>query len=92
MPEATNMSHDSISPRFFGRNFPVFSPRYSRIALLSKMVSPSSMMTGTFALGLIARNSGECCSPLRVSTGTGSYGRPISSRQSATFIGFGAML
>jgi hypothetical protein len=74
MPEAVNISHDSSSPRASGagRNWPVFSAKYSKMALLSKTVVDPSTMTGTLALGLMAVNPGVCCSPLRVSTGIGS--------------------
>jgi hypothetical protein len=51
---------------------PVFSARYSRIALLSKTVTPSSMIEGTLALGLTARYAGLNCSPRRGSTGIAS--------------------
>ena len=44
---------------------------------------------GTLPFGLTARKSGACCSPLLVSTGTTSYGSLASSRNSATFAGFG---
>src|SRR4051794_14944980 len=47
-------------------------------------------MAGTLAFGLILRKSGLCWSPRRVSTGIGSYGRPVSSSIRATFVGFGA--
>src|SRR5450759_46133 len=60
------------------------------MALLSNTVASPSTIAGTLAFGLIARYSGLCCSPLRVSTGTGSYGKPVSSSMSATFIGLGA--
>ena len=96
MPLAMNISHDNVSPRTaappVGRNWPDFSARYNRIALLSKTVASPSTITGTFAFGLSLRNAGACCSPLRVSTGIGSYGRPASSRNSATLTGFGAWL
>ena len=96
MPEATNISHDSISPRALsvaaGMNWPVFSPRYSRIALLSNTTASPSIIDGSLAFGLIMRYAALCCSPLRLSMGTGSYASPISSRHSATFIGFGAVL
>ena len=36
-------------------NLPVFSPRYWRIALLSKMTASPSTRVGAFAFGLIAR-------------------------------------
>src|SRR5882672_2640391 len=39
-PVATNINHESNSPRasaFSGRNFPVFSARYNRITLLSTL-------------------------------------------------------
>ena len=42
------------------------------MALLSNIVTSPSTMEGTLALGLIARYSGLCCAPLRVSTGIGS--------------------
>ena len=73
MPDAMNISHDNNSCRCAssGRNWPVFSARYSRMALLSNTALPSSTMAGTFAFGLMARNSGENCSPRRVSIGTG---------------------
>ena len=93
MPVAMNMSHDSSSARAFGvfsgRNFPVFSARYVRIAVLSKTRTPPSVMVGVLLLGLIATKLAANCSPFRVSTGTTSYGRPDSSRNSATFAGFG---
>jgi len=37
-------------------------------SIYTVMTSPSTM-AGSFAFGLMARNSGLCCSPLRVSTG-----------------------
>ena len=60
------------------------------MALLSNTVVPPSTITGTLAFAFSARKAGACCSPLRVSTGTASNGRPDSSRNSATFIGLGA--
>jgi hypothetical protein len=53
------------------------------------VVSPSTM-PGTLAFGFSAVNAAACCSPLRVSTGTASSGRPDSSRKRATFMGLGA--
>ncbi len=94
MPEATNISQESSSPRstgvLDGRNLPVFSARYSRMALLSNTTTPSSSMAGVFAFGLMARYCGVNCSPRRVSTGTTSYGTAASSRNSATLTGLGA--
>ncbi len=79
MPVATNISHDSICARrvgvFSGRNLPVFSARYSRIALLSNTTASPSTSAGVFAFGLIAVKAGACCSPLRVSTGTSFVGQ-----------------
>jgi hypothetical protein len=73
---ATNISHESISPRAAGvsagSSLPVFSARYSTMALLSKSVASPSISAGSLAFGLIAVKAGRCCSPLRVSTGTGS--------------------
>ncbi len=42
------------------------------MALLSNTLMPSSSIAGTLAFGLMARYSGVNCSPLRVSTATGS--------------------
>ncbi len=62
------------------------------MALLSNTgVSPSTM-TGTLLFGLYLANSAPNWSPLRVSTGMASYSSPASSRNRATFIGFGARL
>jgi hypothetical protein len=70
-------SHESSSGRSSGlpRNRPVFSARYSRIALESNTrVSPPepsvSTMAGTLPFGFTFLNQGWCCSPLLVSTGT----------------------
>jgi len=46
-------------------------------------------MAGTLPFGLIFRNSGVNCSPLRVSIFTGSKASPDSYRNSATLVGFG---
>jgi hypothetical protein len=58
MPLATNISHDNISPRAAGvsagSSLPVFSARYSTIALLSKTVTSPSTSAGHLAFGLIA--------------------------------------
>ena len=62
------------------------------MALLSNTNTPSSSIAGTLPFGLTLRNSGLNWSPLRVSTGIGSKGRPVSSRNSATLFGFGAPL
>src|SRR5258708_28155018 len=44
---------------------PIFAPESNTVA------SPSTI-AGSLAFGLIAKKSGLCCSPLRVSTGIGS--------------------
>ncbi len=62
------------------------------MALLSNTVASPSTRTGTLPFGFNAVKPGASCSPLRVSTGTGSYSSPASSRNSATFIGLGARL
>ncbi len=76
MPVATNISHEYICARaagvFAGPNLPVFSARYSSIALLSNTVTSPSVMAGVLAFGLMALKASLCCSPLRVSTGTTS--------------------
>src|SRR3954469_15264589 len=48
MPEAMNISQDSVSPAWsgFGRNWPVFSARYSRMAFESKTGFSSSANAG----------------------------------------------
>jgi len=38
-----------------GKNFPVFSAKYSRMALLSKTITSPSTMAGTLPLGLMER-------------------------------------
>jgi len=75
MPVATNINHEYICARsagVVGMNRPVFSAKYSRMALLSKIVASPSTSAGAFAFGLIAVKAGACCSPLRVSIGTSS--------------------
>jgi hypothetical protein len=62
------------------------------MALLSNTNTPPSSIAGTLPFGFTLRNSGLNWSPVRVSTGTGSKGRPASSRNSATLVGFGAAL
>jgi hypothetical protein len=42
------------------------------MALLSNTVASPSTITGTLAFGFSAMKAGANCSPLRVSTGTGS--------------------
>ena len=67
----------------------------SRIALKSKTRAslppgPSvSTIAGTLPFGLISLKASKCCSPLLVSTGSISYGKPASSRKSATLAGLG---
>ena len=93
---ATNINQDKRSALFLAVfsviNFPDFSAKYSNIALLSKIIFPSSSIAGALAFGLIALKESECWSPFLVSIGIAFYGRFISSKHKAIFIGFGLIL
>ena len=97
MPLAMNSNQDRAAPRSLawampGTNFCSRSARYSKMALLSNTVTSPSTMAGTLALGFTAKKAGANCSPLRVSTGMASKGRPNSSSSKAIFMGLGAAL
>ena len=93
---ATNINQDRRSALDLGLlsviNFPVFSAKYNKIALLSNITLPSSTREGAFALGFIDKYVEACCSPFLVSTGIASYSRPISSKHNAIFMGLGPVL
>jgi hypothetical protein len=89
----------SLRPRTSaGKNLPVFSARYWRIAPDSKTLSgplPSAGSLSTIAgirlFSEIFRNSGVNCSPLEILTGLIEYASPASSRKIVILCPFGVV-